>query len=190
MSDDAQPAATDITALLSLAHGGDAAARERLYAALYAELTRLARHQLAGAGTISLDAPALLHEAYMRLCGRPDASFPNRKAFFAYAAMAMRSVLIDHVRQRRADKRGGGERALTLTTGVQDEIFEEHQLDGLNNAISELEKVDKRCHRVVEMRYFAGLSEQEVADALEVSLPTVKRDWRKARAFLYDYLAA
>ena len=189
MSDQAGRAAPDITGLLSQAQRGDVAARERLYSALYAELMRLARKQLSTAGTVSLDAPALLHEAYLRLCGQPDAGFPNRKAFFGYAAAVMRSVLIDYVRERRADKRGGGQRGITLTTGVQDEVFAEHQLDGLDNAISELAKVDPRCHRVVEMRYFGGMSEQEVAEVLEVSLPTVKRDWRKARAFLYDYLS-
>jgi RNA polymerase sigma factor (TIGR02999 family) len=173
----------DITGLLQ-----DPAARDELYGAVYGELMRLARGTLAKSATISLDAPALLHEAYLRLSAKDRGHFPNRKAFFGYAAAAMRSVLADFARERRALRRGGGERPVTLSTGALEGEFREEQLPDLDDAIAQLAKVDPRCKQVVEMRYFGGMTEPEIAELLEVSVPTVKRDWRKARAFLYDCL--
>ena len=178
-----------ITQLLQSAARGDTLARDQLYALLYGQLSRLARSHLSRAGTISLDAPAIIHDSFMRIeksVGKPD--FVNRKVFFAYASTVMRNVIIDYVRERRARKRNSGEREVTLDTGVVDSVIAEDRLLELQEALVELERTDQRCHRVVEMRYFAGLTEEEIADVLEVSVPTVKRDWRKARAFLFDYL--
>jgi RNA polymerase sigma factor (TIGR02999 family) len=181
----------DITQLLNAAAAGDATSGDRLYQALYRELTRLARSHLSRVGTISLDASTLMHEAYLRFGGAvPDIAFPNRKVFFGYASSVMRNVILDHVRERRAEKRGGGQRDLTLNTTLADALLNEDNLEDLNDALQALDRIDTRCRQVVDLRFFGGLSEDEVAAALEISVPTVKRDWRKARAFLYQQLSA
>lgn len=159
-----------------------------LDAELYVELMRMARAQLSRSGTMSLDAPSLVHEAFLRFRRRFAIDSAQRKVFFAYAARVMRSVVIDYVRERHADKRGGGEPMLTLTTGVPQLIIDEASIEHLHRALQVLKEADARAHEVVELRYFGGLREQEVADILDVSVPTVKRDWRKARAFLFDAL--
>ena len=178
----------DVTGLLRQASSGDGAAADRLYAALYPELKRLARAHLSRAGTLSLDAPALVHDAYLRFKARGGAMFAERRVFFAYASKVMRSVVIDYVRERGAEKRGSGERHVTLTTGLAGEILDASGIERLHEAMTALERVSERAHRVVEMRYFGGMTEDEVGDALGVSVPTVKRDWRTARAFLHEYL--
>lgn len=180
-----------ITRLLRAAATGDEAAKDRLYGLLYRQLGRLARSHLARAGTISLDAPAIIHDAYMRMekvAGKPN--FVNRSVFFGYTSTVMRNVIIDYVRERRAHKRNSGERDLTLDVGIGigKAVLAEDRLLALHEALTVLADKDARCHRVVEMRYFAGLTEEEIAQVLDVSVPTVKRDWRKARAFLFDYL--
>ena len=155
-------------------------------ALVYAELMRLARSQLARAGTMSLDAPSLVHEAFLRFQGQGAIASAQRHVFFAYSARVMRAVLIDYVRERHAQKRGGGEPMLTLTTGIPGISVGEDGVERLHEVLQALQKIDPRSHQVVELRYFGGLTEQEVADVLDVSVPTVKRDWRKARAFLFD----
>jgi RNA polymerase sigma factor (TIGR02999 family) len=182
------PPLQDITAVLNQAVSGNAAARERLYALLYGELVRLARSHLAGSGAVSLNPSAIVHEAYLRMLKREATPMRDRRAFFAYASSVMRSVLIDHVRERHADKRGGGEAPLTLTTGVLQNAIVAEDFTRLNDALLELKQVDERCFQVVEMRYFAGMNEEDIAHELDVSVPTVKRDWRKARAFLFEQL--
>ena len=157
---------------------------------IYSELMRMARAQLKRAGTLSLDAPSLVHEAYLRFERQGAIATAQRNVFFAYSARVMRAVIIDHVRQRSAQKRGSGEAKLTLTTGLHGTTIGEDGIEPLHEALQALEKVDQRSHRVVELRYFGGLSEEEIAGVLDVSVPTVKRDWRKARAFLFDVLGA
>jgi RNA polymerase sigma factor (TIGR02999 family) len=178
----------DITVILNRALAGDEAARERVYALLYAELLRLARSQLSRSGGVSLNPSALVHEAYLRMLGREAAPMRDRRAFFAYASTVMRSVLIDHVRAAAADKRGGQFTAVTLTTGALDSVAAEEDFTRLNDALDALRGVNERGFRVVEMRYFAGMTEEDIAGELSVSVPTVKRDWRKARAFLFAQL--
>jgi RNA polymerase sigma factor (TIGR02999 family) len=177
-----------ITIVLNRALAGDAVSRERLYSLLYAELLRLARSHLSGAGTVSLNPSALVHEAYLRMLRRDATPMRDRRAFFAYASTVMRSVLIDHVRARGADKRGGAYTPVTLTTGVLDSAAAEEDFSRLNDALDALRSVDERGFRVVELRYFAGMTEEDIAEELAVSVPTVKRDWRKARAFLFAQL--
>ena len=184
---DALPA-DDITGVLNQAVGGDAVARDRLYALLYGELVRLARSHLAGSGAVSLNPSAVVHEAYLRMLRREATPMRDRRAFFAYASTVMRSVLVDHVRERGAEKRGGGVAPLTLTTGVLHDAIVAEDFTRLNDALLELRQVDDRCFQVVEMRYFAGMTEEDIAQELAVSVPTVKRDWRKARAFLFEQL--
>jgi RNA polymerase sigma factor (TIGR02999 family) len=177
----------ELTVLLQRATAGDCEARDPLYRLLYPELMRLARGHLSRAGTVSLDARGLLHEAYLRLGDGQNAPNANRRVFFAYASKVMRSVVIDYLRERGAQKRGQGARSVTMSHAA-DSIFAKHPLPEIEDALNALARVDERAFRVVEMRYFAGLSEEEVAEALQVSLATVGRDWRKARAFLYEQL--
>ncbi|TLY47907.1 MAG: sigma-70 family RNA polymerase sigma factor [Gammaproteobacteria bacterium] len=181
-------APSEVTLLLQRTAAGDASARDPLYRVLYPMLMRLARSHLARAGTMSLDAPGLLHEAYLRLNEQTKLPDKNRRVFFAYASRVMRSVVIDYVRERGARKRGGDLAPVTLSANQPDSIFVDNSVGDVERALHALEVVDERAFRVVEMRYFAGLREEDVADVLEVSLPTVKRDWRKARAFLYQQL--
>jgi RNA polymerase sigma factor (TIGR02999 family) len=183
-----EAAATRITLILNRALAGDGDSRERVYELLYAELLRLARSHLAGSGAVSLNPSALVHEAYLRMLRREATPMRDRRAFFAYASTAMRSVLVDHVRAHAADKRGGGLTVVTLTTGVLDSASAEEDFSRLNEALDALREVDQRACRVVELRYFAGMSEEDIAEEIAVSVPTVKRDWRKARAFLLAQL--
>lgn len=189
----AEPALDDdskagITLSLNRALAGDEASREEVYALLYAELLRLARSHLSRSGAISLNPSALVHEAYLRMLRREATPVRDRRAFFAYASTVMRSVLVDHVRAVAADKRGGLFTPVTLTTGVLNSVAAEEDFSRLNDALGALRSVDERGFRVVEMRYFAGMTEEDIASELEISVPTVKRDWRKARAFLFEQL--
>jgi RNA polymerase sigma factor (TIGR02999 family) len=177
-----------LTLILNRALAGDAASREQVYALLYAELVRLARSHLSGSGAISLNPSALVHEAYLRMLGREATPMRDRRAFFAYASTVMRSELVDHVRAAAADKRGGLFTPVTLTTGVLNSVAAEEDFSRLDDALGVLRSVDERSFRVVEMRYFAGMTEEDIAVELDISVPTVKRDWRKARAFLFEQL--
>ena len=176
----------EITQLLKAAQAGDRGAANEVVARLYADLQRLARGSLRRAGELTLlDTQALVHEAWLRLDGVAGAEFPDRRHFLAYAARAMRSVVIDLVRARQAERRGGGVQALTLNTAIaelapQDET---HVLR-VHEALEELAQLEPRLAQVVEMRYFGGLLEQEIAQALGVTERTVQRDWQKARLFL------
>ncbi len=175
----------EITVLLDEARHGDEAARERFFTRVYAELDRLARRHLAGQAQLTmLDGPGLVHEVYLRLSQQDSLPGNDRAAFLAYASRVMRSVVIDYVRSRNAQRRGGGQRLLTLNTGVAEQSFSEPQLESLGDALEALERIDERAHRVVEMRYFGGLEIDEIATFLDVSPATVKRDWTKARAYL------
>jgi RNA polymerase sigma factor (TIGR02999 family) len=177
----------EITGHLQRAAAGDDAAREQVYTLLYGELKRLARGHLSRAGAITLDPSALVHEAWLR--SHDTQSGVSRGAFFAHASAVMRSVIVDHVRARGAEKRGGGEAEVTLSTQALDGLPPAPGVLQVDDALRALARIDERCHRVVEMRYFGGLTLEEIAEATELSVPTLKRDWRRARAFLYDYLA-
>lgn len=176
----------EITQLIRAAQAGDRAAADEVISRLYVDLQRLARRQMQQSGELTLlDTQALVHEAWLRLDGVPAADFPDRRHFLAYAAKAMRSVVIDWVRARQAQRRGGGVQALTLNTAVADIApqDEDHVLL-VHEALDELAQAEPRLAQVVEMRYFAGLTEAEIAEALGVTERTVQRDWQKARLFL------
>jgi RNA polymerase sigma factor (TIGR02999 family) len=176
----------EITQLLDALTQGDAAAGERFYAVVYGELKKLAFGHLRRQATLTnLDAPSLVHETFMRLVQRGSLQVVNRRAFFGYASNVMRSVIIDYVRERAAQKRGGDVGFFTLTTGYAEDSFVGHEVDALHEALGQLQRIDERLHDVVEMRYFGGLSIEEVAEVMGVSAITVKRDWQKARAFLF-----
>lgn len=176
----------EITQLLQAARQGNRAAADQVVAHLYADLQRLARRHVRDAGHMTLlDTTALVHEAWLRVASSPGADFPDRRHFLAYAAQAMRSVVIDAVRARQADRRGGGLAHLTLDTAVADQVpHGDDELLRVHEALDELARMEPRLAQVVEMRYFAGLREQEIADALGVTERTVQRDWQKARLFL------
>jgi len=175
----------EITQWLDAARGGDRDALDRVLATLYQELHQMARRQLAGQHGHTLDATALVHEAYLKLIGRHEAQFDDRAHFFAYAASAMRSVVVDYARQRLAQKRGGD---LHRVTGLPDNIESGLKLDedtlALDAALTRLAAVDTKLAQVVELRYFAGLSELEIAALLERSERSIRRDWQKARMYL------
>lgn len=149
---------------------------------LYPQLRQLARHQLRAGSHNTLCTTALVHEAWLKLGG---ANASERGAFLALAARTMRHVLIDHLRERKAAKRGGGVRAITLDTDValMDED-DESDLLTVEQGLQELERLDPRLVRVVECHFFAGMDFAEIGEALELSERTVQRDWRRARAFL------
>ena len=175
----------DITGWLDAARGGDRGALDRVLATLYQELHSMARRQLAGQQEQTLDATALVHEAYLKLVGSSNAQFGDRAHFFAYAATAMRSVVVDHVRQRLAVKRGGDlERVTDLPEDAEGAIRLDEDLLALDRALDRLAAVDARLAQVVELRYFGGLSELEIAALQERSERSIRRDWQKARMFL------
>jgi RNA polymerase sigma factor (TIGR02999 family) len=176
----------DLTTLLAAARLGDDAALDQLCSAMYRELRELAHARLRRSEKITLlDTTSLVHEAYLRLTkvGRLDVT--DRSHFLAYAARVMRSIIVDFVRQRRADRRGGEQLHITLNTDIAESAHAEiDEVIRVNDALLELEQVDGRLVRVVEMRYFAGMSEQEIAECLGVTDRTVRRDWEKARSLL------
>ena len=176
----------DITQLLRDARQGDRAAADQVVAQLYTDLQRMARRHVRDAGHMTLlDTTALVHEAWLRLAGGQGAEFPDRRHFLAYAAQAMRSVVIDLVRARQAQRRGGGLAHVTLDTAVAEQLPQgDDDVLRVHEALDELAQLEPRLAQVVEMRYFAGLREQEIAEALGVTERTVQRDWQKARLFL------
>ncbi|PZP35217.1 MAG: hypothetical protein DI603_04915 [Roseateles depolymerans] len=176
----------EITQLLRAAAEGDRKAADAVVAGLYEDLRRLARQHMRQSGDLTLlDTTALVHEAWLKVMGTEARDFPDRRHFLAYAARAMRTVVIDLVRARRAERRGGGDADLTLNTAIA-ELAPQSDDDVLriHEALEELAQVEPRLAQVVEMRYFGGLLEQEIAAALGVTDRTVQRDWQKARLFL------
>jgi RNA polymerase sigma factor (TIGR02999 family) len=174
-----------VTELLLRWSDGDSAAREKLVSLIYDELRRLARNCLAGQGpNHTLQSTALVHEAYLRLVGHPSVRWNDRVHFFAVAAQLMRNILVDHVRMRKAKKRGG--ESITLVLDEDIAIAKGRQLDliALDDALNGLALLDERQCRIVELRFFGGLSIDETSRALEISPATVKREWATARLWL------
>ena len=176
---------SDVTGLLVAWGNGEAKAHGALMDAVYGELHRLAgAHLRRERADHSLPPTALVHEAYLKLVDQKRVRWQNRAHFFAIAAQTMRRILIDHARSRRYEKRGGGARALPLDEAALLTDERAGELVALDEALAALEKVDPRKARVVELRYFGGLSVEEAAEVLKVSPDTVGREWRRARAFL------
>lgn len=181
----------EVTALLKQARAGDLAASNELFAAVYQDLRVIAARQLRRSGEGALQTTSLVHEAWFRL-GRPEALAMNdRQHFFAVAARAMRQLAIDKARERSAGKRGGGhpdlplhELELAAGRGLRDV-----ELLALDQALESLRLVEPLLAELVDMRYFAGLEIEEVASLTGRSATSVKRDWRRARAFLHAQLA-
>jgi RNA polymerase sigma factor (TIGR02999 family) len=181
---------SEITELIEGAARGDATSVDRLYQLLYADLRRIAHAKLRfGSGPTLLDTTSLVHESYLRLVQLEQLRVQDRSHFLAYAARVMRSVIVDLVRESRAERRGGGQALVTLDTGVSDAApAGDDQILAVHEALEELGAIDPRLVRVVEMRFFVGLDMDEIALALNVGKRTVERDWEKARTFLYAAL--
>lgn len=182
----------EITLLLRAMESGDPVAAEALYASVYADLHALARHQRGRwSGNDTLGATALVHEAYLKLSHAESPSWTDRRHFFAVASRAMRQVLADYAERCSAAKRGGGEANLPLEESFLGDFSEDAAEDllTLHNALNLLEAEHPQWVRVVECRFFSGLSVTETADVLGVSPATVKRQWSKARLWLGEQLA-
>jgi len=165
---------------------------DALYADAYRELRRLARARLHGGGRNTvLDTTALVHESYLRLARHGEVAFEDKLRFMVYAGRVMRSVIIDLVRERQAERRGGGAAHVTLNTQLGADLGPdagEAEILRVHDALDELARLDERMAQVVEMRYFAGMTEGEIAQALGVTDRTVRRDWQQARLFLAEAL--
>ena len=163
----------------------DPAAADRLFATLYSELHRLARRELARRGShITLGATTLLHEAYLDMSAR-EAVFPDRARFMAYAARAMRGLIIDYARRRYAQKRGGLFELTSLQTTIADRLTDAKELQQISDALDELAAVDPALAEVVDLKFFCGFSFAEIGAMRGVSERTVQRQWEKARLYLH-----
>jgi RNA polymerase sigma factor (TIGR02999 family) len=180
-------ASSPVTELLLRWSEGDLAAREQLIPLVYSELRRIARRCLSAQPPNTLQSTALVHEAYLRLVGS-SIRWEDRVHFFAVAAQLMRRILVDNLRRKRAQKRGGD--AVTLLLDENRAVAEERELDliALDDALNGLAEMDERQARLVELRFFAGLSIEETAHALEISPATVKREWATARLWLLQQI--
>jgi RNA polymerase sigma factor (TIGR02999 family) len=159
---------SEITELLRNVNAGDPVARDALFAALYNDLRKLARSRLRQNETITvLNTTSLVHESYLRFLAARELEFVDRGKFFAYASSVMRSIVIDEVRKRRAERRGGSAEHVELDTGAVDALAaDDEQIIRVHEALDELAALDPRLARVVEMRYFAGLGEEDIAATL------------------------
>jgi RNA polymerase sigma factor (TIGR02999 family) len=175
-----------LTVLLTQVAGGDRSARDALFAAVYPELRRLAHSRLYGGGRNTvLDTTALVHESYLRLVKTGELSFDDRRTFFAYASQVMRSVIVDSARARLSERRGGDVQKMALSTDLaQDLAPGEEAILQVHEALQELEQADARAAQMVEMRYFGGYSDSEIAETLGITERTVQRDWEKAKMLL------
>jgi RNA polymerase sigma factor (TIGR02999 family) len=181
-----QNSANEITKLLHGWQGGDRAALDALVPVVYKELRRLAHFELRKERpNHSLQSTALVHEAYFRLVGQDLPQWESRTHFFAIAAQLMRQILVDHARRRHASKRGSGVCMLTLDDAVALPQRKDVDIVAIDDALNTLAEVDPRQSRIVELRFFAGLSLKEISDVMGIATATVQRDWTAARAWLH-----
>jgi len=184
------PESNQVTRLLQDWSQGDASALDELTPLVYEELRRLARqHMRRERPGHTLEATALAHEAYLRLVDQRRVQWRSRAHFFAIAATLMRRILVDHARSRRYAKRGAGVMPVSLDDLATLSDERAGELVALDDVLADLERVDRRKSRVVELKFFGGLTFESAAEVLDLSPRTVKRDWRKARAFLLAELA-
>lgn len=183
------PSSETITLLLERWSSGDPAAAEQVLPLVYEELRRIAARQLRREReSHTLQATAIVHEAYLRLNGQAGLEWPSRAHFFAFAAHLIRRILVDHARTRNRAKRGGGKDHLSLTEAADLALSRSPDLEALDEALASLEKVDVRKAAVVELKFFGGLSLEEIAGQLGISPETVSREWRRAKAWLHSAL--
>ena len=184
-----RPSKYEFTQLLRAAGAGDDHAKKRLWALMYDELRRIAHGQLlAERADHTLSTTDLVHEAYLRLVDQDRIQVKDRTHFQMLAARAMREILIDYARKRKAQKRGGGRPTLLFNEAIHQANEQAEDLLVLDEALSILEQLNERLSKVVECRYFGGFTREETAEVLEVSVRTVERDWVKARGWLYQHM--
>jgi RNA polymerase sigma factor (TIGR02999 family) len=177
-----------VSDLINLAERGDETSAGKLFALLYEELHRMARRQLARQGEVSISATTLIHEAYLDMAAQEGHSFPDRGRFMAYAARVMRGLIIDHVRNRLAIKRGGQFELTSLTTDVGEVVSDDRELERISHALDELAKVDSSLSQIVDLKFFCGFSFVEIAATFGTSERTIQRKWEKARIYLHRSL--
>ena len=176
---------SELTQLFDAVNSGDRGAVDRLMVVMYQELRRLAHRRLnASPPGNTLETTGLVHESYLRFLNAGQLRLNDRKHFMAYASRVMRSIIIDLARARSAERHGGGMLQVTLNTQVADEVRTSEHLIRINEVLEELSKSEPRLVQVVEMRYFGGLNESEIAEMLGLTERTVQRDWQKARLLL------
>jgi RNA polymerase sigma factor (TIGR02999 family) len=180
-----------ISSLIVAAERGDRPAAEALFATLYSELHRLAKRELARHGLqVSLSATTLLHEAYLDMAARDGPSFPDRARFMAYAARVMRGLIIDHARERHAQKRGGLFEITALDTDAMENAVDHQELVRISETLDRLGEVEPVLAAIVDLKFFCGFSFAEIAAMQDVSERTVQRNWEKARIYLYQKIRA
>lgn len=179
----------NITGLLQEWRAGKQGAANRLMELVYGELHQLAARQMRRErGEHTLQATALVHETYLRLCGSESIDWQNRAHFFAVAAQQLRRVLVDHARRAQSEKRGGSQIKFSLAETDCPLVDRDERVLAIDEGLARLEALDERAAKVVELRFFGGLSEKEVAESLGISLATLKRDWEFARTWLASRL--
>jgi RNA polymerase sigma factor (TIGR02999 family) len=184
---------SSIASLIEAAEQGDGSAAEALFAVLYSELRQLAKRQLARQGApISLSATTLLHEAYIDIAERNGGAptFPDRARFMGYAARVMRGLIIDHARNRCAQKRGGQFEITALSTDIGESVVDHRELTCIGAALDELAKTDASLAEIVDFKFFCGFSFAEIAGLRGISERTVQRKWEKARIYLHRNIRA
>lgn len=175
-----------ISSLIDAADGGDSCAAKELFAELYSELHRIAKRELARQGRpISVSATTLLHEAYLDMTSREGPSFPDRARFVSYAGRAMRGLIIDHARNRRAQKRGGQFEITAFDNQLVENAADDRELTLISEALDELAKLEPSLVEIVDLKFFCGFSFAEIAAMRGVSERTVQRNWDKARVYLH-----
>jgi RNA polymerase sigma-70 factor, ECF subfamily len=183
------PSSAHVTELLVAWSDGDKSAEKELYSLVYQELRRLAHRYMFGENPgNTLQTTALVNEAYLRLIDRKRADWQNRAHFFGFSAQVMRHILVDLARSKNYQKRGGEVRKVALDENLVMAEMKDGSLVALDDALKALAEVDERKSKVVELRFFGGMSVQETAEVLRVSEDTVMRDWRLAKAWLYRKL--
>jgi RNA polymerase sigma factor (TIGR02999 family) len=179
----------ELTQLIAEIRAGNRGALGRLYELLYADLRRIAHARLRQADGLTLQTTGLVNESFLRLVKLGQVDVADRAHFLAYAARTMRSIVVDLARESMAERRGAGAEQVTLSTTLAESLaLDTSHLVRIHEALEELGAVDARLVQVVEMRFFAGLDEREIAEALDVSTRTVERAWDKARAYLFTAL--
>ena len=184
---------SNLSSLIEAAEQGDGSAAEALFAALYSELRRVAQRELARHGApVSLSATTLLHEAYLDIASRngQGPSFPDRPRFMSYAARVMRGLIIDHARNRRAQKRGGQFEITALTTDLGQNVVDDRELTRIGAALDELANTNASLAEIVDLKFFCGFSFAEIGAIKGISERTVQRKWEKARIYLHHSISA
>ncbi len=178
-----------LTSLIDAAEHGDKSAVNELFSVLYSELHRVAKRELARRGfAMTLGPSTLLHQAYLDMASREGPSFPDQARFVGYAARVMRGLIIDHARNRHAQKRGGRFEITALATDVAENAADPSELTQISEALEELAKTDPALAEVVDLKFFCGFSFAEIANMRSISERTVQRNWEKARIYLHRTL--